>query len=421
MSAQAIALPHPLTVGVRELASVLDRMPIAGWDGLDEIEVKGLATELMRVSSRLAAHQAAATRVLDESGLAQRSGASSTGALLAKDFGGDRAAGDRMVRSGRALQAAPRVEQALADGQVSQRQADIIAKASADVPHEHRDQVEQTLIADSARLTAKDLERRALRASDIFKPTREADADENAKLEDRERRAYANASFRMWDNHNGTHSGDFTIPETQADILRSTLQALSAPRRNHGDDTVPTETPTVTRMGQAFATLAEKATPETIFDGGPTLLVTAQYESLDHALIPSTLETGTRLSAGETRRLACQSKLLPGVMNGASVLLDYGRSRRLFSPAQKAAIAQRDNGCAFPGCDRPPQWCEVHHWKRAWAAGGTTNLNDGVLLCCHHHHVVHDQHWRLRLSNDGYIEFQASGTTGWHKNHRFRP
>lgn len=423
MTAQPATLPHPLGVGVQLLERALDAMPIGGWDGLDEETVKDLATRLMRVESRVKAHQSTATRALDESGLAQRSGASSTGALLAKEFGGDRAAGDRAVRTGRALQGARRVEQAMADGEVSERQARTIADATRDldVSDEVKDQCEAQLIADSKTLTAKDLQRRADRVTDVFKPDAEVDADENETLEDREKRAWAAAHFRMWDNHNGTRSGDFTVPEGQADALQATLEALTAPRREHlHDHPVPDGSASPHRLGRAFAEMLGKLSAKTLMDGGPTVVVRLDLDTLLGGLAAATLSSGTRISASEARLTACRAGLIPAVFNGASLPLDLGRSKRLFTPAQRIALAERDRGCAFPGCDRPPEWAEAHHWRRPWASGGTTNLSDGVLLCSHHHRTVHHQRWHLREADDHVIEFRAPGTTGWHRNQRYR-
>ncbi len=423
MTAQPVALPHPLGTGVQLLERALDAMPIGGWDGLDDELVKDLATRLMRVESRVKVHQAAATRVLDESGLARRSGASSTGALLAKEFGGDRAAGDRSVRTGRALQGAHRVEQAMADGEITERQARTIADATRDldVSSEVKDQCEAQLIADSKTLTAKDLQRRADRVTDVFREPADVDADENERLEERENRAWNDASFRMWDNRNGTHSGDFTVPEGQADALRATLEAVSAPRREHlHEHPVPDHAASPNRLGRAFAEMIGRLDASTIMNGGPTVVVRLDLDTLLGGLAAATLSSGTRISAGEARLMACRSGLIPAVLGGRSLPLDLGREKRLFTPAQKLGLGERDRGCAFPGCDRPPEWCEAHHWRQPWAGGGTTNLSDGVLLCAHHHRTVHHQRWHLRQADDGIIEFRAPGTTGWQRNQRYR-
>lgn len=44
------------------------------------------------------------------------------------------------------------------------------------------------------------------------------------------------------------------------------------------------------------------------------------------------------------------------------------------------ALGVRDRGCRFPGCGRPPGWCDAHHVMH-WADGGETGLGTLVLLC----------------------------------------
>ena len=69
-----------------------------------------------------------------------------------------------------------------------------------------------------------------------------------------------------------------------------------------------------------------------------------------------------------------------------------GRQRRLVTGPLRRALVLRDRGCAFPGCDRPPRWCDAHHIHH-WADGGSTSLTNAVLLCGHHHRHVHQ--WRV--------------------------
>jgi hypothetical protein len=47
------------------------------------------------------------------------------------------------------------------------------------------------------------------------------------------------------------------------------------------------------------------------------------------------------------------------VLGGDGEVLDLGRTLRLFTGAARRALLLRDGGCAFPGCDRPAQWCDV--------------------------------------------------------------
>ncbi len=130
-------------------------------------------------------------------------------------------------------------------------------------------------------------------------------------------------------------------------------------------------------------------------------------------------EFGTPVSAGQLRKLACGAGILPVVMNGNSQVLDEGRAKRHHTAAQRIALAQRDHGCAFPQCDRPPGWTEAHH-VIPWGQNGPTNLETGVLLCSHHHHRVHDMHIAIRFNaDDGTPEFRLHGE--WQRNQRYRP
>jgi 5-methylcytosine-specific restriction endonuclease McrA len=58
------------------------------------------------------------------------------------------------------------------------------------------------------------------------------------------------------------------------------------------------------------------------------------------------------------------------------------------SPGLRRAVILRDRHCRFPGCDRPPSWCDAHHVVH-WARGGLTALANLILLCRRHHRMVH--------------------------------
>ncbi len=101
------------------------------------------------------------------------------------------------------------------------------------------------------------------------------------------------------------------------------------------------------------------------------------------------------VSAGALRRFAADAEIVPAVLGGASEVLDWGRSRRLFTPEQRLALVERDGGCAW--CNAPPSWCEAHHirwWERD---AGPTDLTNGVLLCARCHHRLHRDGWEIRV------------------------
>ena len=73
---------------------------------------------------------------------------------------------------------------------------------------------------------------------------------------------------------------------------------------------------------------------------------------------------------------------------------------RLVSSNDDRALAIRDRGCAFPGCDRPPGWCDAHHII-PWELLGPTDMNNLVLLCRRHHRMLHGTRpWRCRINPD---------------------
>ena len=432
------SLPHPLVCGVESLHAILDTMPIAAWDGLEPCEAKRLCDELAHIQARVSAQQTAGVRRVDESGLARKSGATSTGSMLAGAFGGDRAAGDRLVRSAKALKSASRTEEALSRGEISSSQAEVIASAigslSDEVTAEQRQACEDTLIGDARRFTIKDLRRRALRVTDAFKPKDEVDADENAALVSLERSARARSEFWLVNQRDGTVRGGFTIPEAAGDMLLSAIQGISAPRRDHlhrgtdvdGNDSVyDRDLDHRHRLGMGFAELCEHLPTDRLPSAGgvgATLMVRFDYDTLVDGVAPATLSTGTRLSAGQVRKLACRVGIIPQVFDGKSLPLDHGAEKRFFTKHQRRAMEDRDGGCTFPGCDRPPAWCEAHHARNPWAIGKTTRLEEGVLICARHHHVVHDAGWSIRFHpDDGIPEYRPHGTLQWQRNTRWRP
>ncbi len=151
---------------------------------------------------------------------------------------------------------------------------------------------------------------------------------------------------------------------------------------------------------------------DTLPDNGgerPHLTVTADYDVLRGEIGAGTLDSGESVSPDTVRRMACDAQIIPAVLGTHGELLDLGRSRRLFTGPLRRAIVLRDQGCAFPGCDRPPRWCDGHH-VISWLTGGPTNLANAVLLCRRHHRIIHqtdkvDVGWTVRIAGDGLPEF----------------
>ncbi len=121
------------------------------------------------------------------------------------------------------------------------------------------------------------------------------------------------------------------------------------------------------------------------------------------------LADGTPLPAATARRLACTAGILPAVLGGASVPLDWGKSRRLASASQRLALIVRDGGCDFPRCDVPWWMCDIHHLQPFPA--GPTDLENLGFGCHGHHHLLHEGGWTLQRTPDGgWIARSPDGT-----------
>lgn len=101
----------------------------------------------------------------------------------------------------------------------------------------------------------------------------------------------------------------------------------------------------------------------------------------------------------DVARLLCDSTVSRVVTGPSALPLDVGRTQRTVPSATRRALVVRDGGCRFPGCERPPGFCDGHHVV-PWYRGGPTDLGNLVLLCAHHHRLVHRGDWSVNF--DGH-------------------
>ena len=193
-----------------------------------------------------------------------------------------------------------------------------------------------------------------------------------------------------------------------ASRLRVYLDAYTSPRRLPSLDSDVDQLPLARRRGEAFCALLEHIPADRLpAHGGTatTVMVTLDLDTLRTGLGLAETSTGEVVTAAEARRLACTGGIVPVVLGGKSEVLDLGRTRRLFSPAQRKAMAIRDRHCRAEGCDIPAAWCEAHHADKPWSRGGRTDLADGLLLCSFHHHRAHDPAYDQRRLPTGALRF----------------
>jgi hypothetical protein len=196
----------------------------------------------------------------------------------------------------------------------------------------------------------------------------------------------------------------FLEPEHSA-AFRSLIEQFAAPRP--AAENIPDPRTTPQRNADALLEVCglARAAQHCPTTGGepPHLSVTLDWDTLRTGLGAGTLDYGTPLGAADARRWACDAKIIPIVLGGASEPLDVGRAMRTVPLSIRRALVARDRGCAFPGCDRPPGMCQAHHCRH-WVDGGVTSVGNCVLLCETHHRHVHHTGWEI-LIHPGYVDF----------------
>jgi hypothetical protein len=289
----------------------------------------------------------------------------------------------------------PATAAAFAAGEISRDAAVAVCEAvqalPASVPAALTTQVEALLVGVGRDEGTRAVVRRAMPITHQFAPE---------VLEDQERWARENRYLSLTTRHDGTVAVRGLLDKESGVLALAVLGPLAAPAP--AVDGTPDLRESGARYADALVQLCQLATPALPDVRGerPTGLVTVSLETLRGAPgaggPPGMLDTGVSLSIEATRKALCDALVVPIVLGGRGEPLDVGRATRTIPSGIRRALIARDSGCAFPGCDRPPSWCDAHHINH-WSAGGATALCNLCLLCAHHHDTVHHDGWDVEM------------------------
>ena len=403
MSQSVAPFRPPLLRAVDGIGLLLDEVAELDPVYLTTGQKEELLVALERQTSRLASLTA---RTLAAAGdVAETHGTRHAGAWLAHETRQDPDAGRRAQRLAEGLdQRWPILGQAFSSGSVSTAQVRVIGAALDDLPADLdpdlRTRAEEHLVGQAAQFCPRDLKVLGRRVLEVLAPD-VAEAHEAKLLAKEEQEAWDKAAITHRRLGNGLSKATVTLPDAVMDRWLTHLHAFTSPRRDKAAGPYPR------RLAHAFTALLEHIPDGWLPQHGgtnTTVVVTIDHDQFRQDLATAGLTTGTPITACEARRLACGAGILPAVLDGRSHPLDLGRNRRLFSSAQRKALALRDRHCRAEDCDVPAAWCEAHHTK-PWNTGGRTDLADGLLLCPFHHHRAHDTRYDLTRMSNGGVRF----------------
>jgi len=392
---------HPILAAVSVFKAELARVEHAPAWSLTDDETRRALVELTRVVAQVTSLELKVAAHADRNDIGAASGATSTGVWWANASRMTQREAAQKMKLARTLEVHDPVREALAAGDVLVDQAHAVTDAVDRLPDtvesEVLTQARDYLLAAAEHYDPKALRIQGRRILDVVAPE-VGEAEEAKQLAAEERKADLSARLTMHDDGHGQTHGRFTIGTADADALRKALHAI-AKSSCHGLDPHG--------MGRALAEYVRRYPVDRLPSAGgvsATVVVTMTLETLMGGVKAAQLDTGTMVSPGLARKLACEAGVIPVVLGGKSEVLDVGRKRRFHTKGQRIAMAVRDKGCVAMGCERPSSACHAHHLV-PWSKGGGTSVAAGVLLCPRHHTLAHHQDYDLTHHPGGKIAF----------------
>ncbi len=270
------------------------------------------------------------------------------------------------------------------------------------------------LVGEARERTPEELLQAARSVRDILDP-----ADATRRFDERFRRRL----FRTWTDSDGGKHARIDFDDEMGAWVQAIIGAALRPRRGGPRFVDADEAARATELENDPRTndqltydlmmdvirAGALADAEQVFgtrQAGIRLIVTRDAVVDDEAGVAAVAvleDDGATMPAWLARQRECDGGVSVCTFDDAGNPLDVGREQRLFTPKQRIALAIRDGGCRWRGCDRPASYCESHHID-PWAGGGKTDVDRGILLCRYHHMALHHGGWRIaRSGKDDFV------------------
>jgi len=365
---------------VSSLRSTLDEMRV---EDLRLVDDEGLAAdldELERASRVLEAERSRRLAEFDRRRSFAADGYLSASAWFAHRHRASHASAAALVRRARTLEQMPLTREVLGAGEISADAVRLLASAREACPEAFAE-TEQSLVEAARTMTFGELR-------NVTAYWRIA-ADRERALEDEDRR-YERRSLFVSPTWGGMVRVDGDLDPETGQTLITALRAVTdaEARTGEGPDLRSPAQRRADALGEVCRRWLASATRATVAGERPQVVVTVDLAAMQGSAGRATLEDAGPVTPETARRLACEADVTRVITGPSSKPLDVGRRTKVAPAPLRRAVGGRDGGCRFPGCERPPGWCDAHH-VRHWADGGETSLANLVLLCRPHHRAIH--------------------------------
>ena len=196
-------------------------------------------------------------------------------------------------------------------------------------------------------------------------------------------------------------SRSLDVPERLVVPGQVVITTTDAPA-DHSDPTAPatgatTATTPVTPITATIARPRRRAVVAIIID--TTTPTTTGGEDTTRCYTPT---IGIPVPVEAAERAICTDDIVDVTVTPHGQVLTLGRTRRLFTDAQRLALAIQWGGCAITDCNKPAEFTEAHHIKQWKRDHGTSDTSNGITLCRFHHMMIHDAHWDIHHTGCQY-------------------
>jgi hypothetical protein len=374
------------------LEAAVDQMVAVDLDPLSDDELREHLRVVQRNLDRLSSVRSTTTATLQERA-ARRMGPGREGRakrqaerFLVNELNLSPSEAKKAGETGRRLKQAPHAAAAFSDGKLGVDHARVITDIVRHVDdQDERDRLEADLTDLAAKMDPVALGREARRRLAVI-DQRSAVLDEAR----RHQRRYFRASQRA--DGMVTFSGAMTgVP---AEALLTAYQAFMVPDGKGVEGT--REQRAADALAEVcFAALRAGEAP-TQHGVRPHVAIVVHLSDLAREAGAGELDWTGPITVTELRRWVRDASVTGVLLDPEEVPVGLTKRRPTVRAHLRTALKVRDGGCRFPGCSRPPAFCDGAHTV-AVDDDGPTHLSGMVLLCREHHRKVDLGGWRMEV------------------------